>query len=286
MCTFAHQRLRTFAWVVPSLCWRVISSGGEPFLSLIVVVRSPYMIPNGSSWATRWPRAWWCGILNVIDSLSSQIVIFLILEAFSSSVADETRTRRTSSPSWGLEPTARPVTFHLFLVTRMYNKATIILANRKQIKIKTQAENSSRSGGPVPKRGLLVVRRSAAWSPLKRWNNLWHAFLRFKKITMQQMSMVRWGVSCTFFCYLVTPDNRLDGQVIVDHLVADGSGAADAAQGGQERRGRHFVPAEGGQRRRGLVARSSGCRIPKEGIPRLQTCQQKLPNKLNQRFSS
>jgi hypothetical protein len=67
---------------------------------------------------------------------------------------------------------------------------------------------------------------------------------------------------------LVTPDNRLDGQVIVDHLVADGSGAADAAQGGQERRGRHFVPAEGGQRRRGLVARSSGCRIPKEGIPR------------------
>jgi hypothetical protein len=42
------------------------------------------------------------------------------------------------------------------------------------------------------------------------------------------MSMVRWGVSCTFFCYLVTPDNRLDGQVIVDHLVADGSGAADA----------------------------------------------------------
>jgi hypothetical protein len=85
---------------------------------------------------------------------------------------------------------------------------------------------------------------------------------------MQQMSMVRWGVSCTFFCYLVTPDNRLDGQVIVDHLVADGSGAADAAQGGQERRGRHFVPTEGGQRRRGLVARSSGCRIPKEGIPR------------------
>lgn len=43
---------------VPNLCWRIISSGGDPCFSVMVVVRSEYIIPNGSSLATKCPRAY------------------------------------------------------------------------------------------------------------------------------------------------------------------------------------------------------------------------------------
>lgn len=42
---------------LPSLCCRVMTSGGEPIVSDTVVVRSEYMIPSGSTLATKCPRA-------------------------------------------------------------------------------------------------------------------------------------------------------------------------------------------------------------------------------------
>lgn len=55
---FLVKILEGIIGVVPSLCWRVITSGGEPAVCDIVDVRSWNMIPSGSSFAIMWPRAY------------------------------------------------------------------------------------------------------------------------------------------------------------------------------------------------------------------------------------